>query len=145
MEDNFSMEWNMDWKWNGRNLPVWNMEKSSSIPYHALLTEAWGWSTEPLETMACAITVKVSPLRRHGGAFRGRAPPNHCLCSPKRELCPHPIFFSTPQSRYSKAGSGPHREILSRSACTETKYYDCVPPEMSAMMNDHAMMITTTN
>ena len=25
------------WKWNGRKLPVWNMEKSSSIPYHALL------------------------------------------------------------------------------------------------------------
>ena len=23
--------------WNGRKLPVWNMEKSSSIPYHALL------------------------------------------------------------------------------------------------------------
>ena len=43
MEENFSMEWNMEWKifaikWkrNGR-LPVWNMEKSSSIPYHALL------------------------------------------------------------------------------------------------------------
>ena len=43
MEENFSMEWNiewkifsMKWKWNGRKLPVWNMEKSSSIPYHAL-------------------------------------------------------------------------------------------------------------
>ena len=43
MEENFCMEWNMDWKifgmewkWNGRKLPVWNMEKSSSIPYHAL-------------------------------------------------------------------------------------------------------------
>ena len=48
MEENFSMEWNMEenfsmewkifgieWKWNGRKLPVWNMEKSSSIPYHA--------------------------------------------------------------------------------------------------------------
>ena len=22
--------------WNGRKFPVWNMEKSSSIPYHAL-------------------------------------------------------------------------------------------------------------
>ena len=39
MEENFSMEWNMkwkifgmEWKWNGRKLPVWNMEKSSSIP-----------------------------------------------------------------------------------------------------------------
>ena len=44
MEENFSMEWNMkwkifgmEWKWNGRKLPVWNMEKSSSIPYHILL------------------------------------------------------------------------------------------------------------
>ena len=27
----------MEWKWNGRKLPVWNMEKSSSIPYHALV------------------------------------------------------------------------------------------------------------
>ena len=41
MEENFGMEWNMEenfsMKWkifvsNGRKLPVWNMEKSSSIP-----------------------------------------------------------------------------------------------------------------
>ena len=44
MEQNFSMEWNMEWKifgmewkWNGRKLPVWNMEKSSSIPFHTML------------------------------------------------------------------------------------------------------------
>ena len=47
MEKNFSMEWNieenfsMEWKifgmeWNGRKLPVWNMEKSSSIPFHTM-------------------------------------------------------------------------------------------------------------
>ena len=43
MEENFSMKWNMEWKilgmewkWNGRKFPAWNMEKSSSIPYHAL-------------------------------------------------------------------------------------------------------------
>ena len=43
MEENFSMKWNMESKifslelnWNGRILPVWNMEKSSFIPYHAL-------------------------------------------------------------------------------------------------------------
>ena len=30
MEESFSMEWN----WNGRKLPVWNMEKSSSVPFH---------------------------------------------------------------------------------------------------------------
>ena len=39
-EENFSMEWKilgMEWKWNGRKLPVCNMEKSSSIPYHALI------------------------------------------------------------------------------------------------------------
>ena len=32
MEENFSMEW----KWNGRKLPAWNMEKLSSIPFQAL-------------------------------------------------------------------------------------------------------------
>ena len=44
MEENFgidrNMEWNIfsiEWKWNARKLPVWNIEKSSSIPYHALL------------------------------------------------------------------------------------------------------------
>ena len=43
MEENCSMEWkmewkifSMEWKWNGRKFPEWNMEKSSSIPYHAL-------------------------------------------------------------------------------------------------------------
>ena len=39
MEENFSVEWNifgMEWKRNERKLPVWNMEKSSSIPYHVL-------------------------------------------------------------------------------------------------------------
>ena len=41
VEDNFSMEWNMEWKifsmeWIGRKFVEWNMEKSSSIPYHAL-------------------------------------------------------------------------------------------------------------
>ena len=37
----FGMEvWNGIWKkllvWNGRKLPVWNMEKSSSIPFHTM-------------------------------------------------------------------------------------------------------------
>ena len=35
------MEWktfSMEWKCNGRKLPVWNMEKSSSIPCHVLST-----------------------------------------------------------------------------------------------------------
>ena len=43
MEENFGKEWNMEWKifgmewkWNGRKLPVWNMEKSSSIPFHTM-------------------------------------------------------------------------------------------------------------
>ena len=34
------MEWKilrMERKWNGRKLQVWIMEKSSSIPFHALL------------------------------------------------------------------------------------------------------------
>ena len=41
MEENFIMEWknfSMEWKWNVRKLLAWNMEKSSSIPYHTLLT-----------------------------------------------------------------------------------------------------------
>ena len=39
LEENVGMEWKifgMEWKRNGRKLPVSNMEKSSSIPYHAL-------------------------------------------------------------------------------------------------------------
>ena len=43
MEENFSMEWNMEWKifsmewkWNGRKLPVWITEKSTSIPFHTM-------------------------------------------------------------------------------------------------------------
>ena len=37
-----SIEWNMEkiliWNgiWNGRKLPVWNMEKSSSLPFHTM-------------------------------------------------------------------------------------------------------------
>ena len=45
----FSMKWNMEWKifsmewiWNGRNFAAWNMEKSSSIPLHALLLSEYG-------------------------------------------------------------------------------------------------------
>ena len=33
------MKWkifSMEWKWNGGKLPVWNMEKSSSIPFHTM-------------------------------------------------------------------------------------------------------------
>ena len=44
MEENFSMEWNMEWKifsmewkWNGRKSPAWNMEKSSPIPFYTML------------------------------------------------------------------------------------------------------------
>ena len=29
----------------------------------------------------------MAQARRHGGVFRGRAPPNDCLCPPKRKLC----------------------------------------------------------
>ena len=43
MEENLSMEWNMEWKifgmewkWNRRKLPVWNMEKLSFIPFHTM-------------------------------------------------------------------------------------------------------------
>ena len=52
IEENFSTEWNMEWKilgmewkWIGRKLPVWNMEKSSSIPMHTMpcLTIYFNW------------------------------------------------------------------------------------------------------
>ena len=39
VEENFSMEWkifSMEWKWNGRKFPEWNMEKSSFIPFHTI-------------------------------------------------------------------------------------------------------------
>ena len=43
MEENLSMEWNMEWKifsmewkWNRRKLPEWNTEKSSSIPFRTM-------------------------------------------------------------------------------------------------------------
>ena len=58
MEENFSMEWkifSMKWKWNGRKLPVWNMEKSSSIPCpasHFLLFQG-----------AIIKSISFSPLR----------------------------------------------------------------------------------
>ena len=32
--------------------------------------------------------VITNQTRRHGGAYRGRAPPNDCLCPPRRKLCP---------------------------------------------------------
>ena len=43
------MEWkifSMEWKWNGRKLPEWNMEKSFSIPFHTML-----WLKETFEFM----------------------------------------------------------------------------------------------
>ena len=47
VEENFSKEWNMqwkvfsmEWKWNGKKLPLWNREKSSSISYRALSPNA---------------------------------------------------------------------------------------------------------
>ena len=52
------------------------------------------------------------------------------------------VFHSIP---YHALQPRPHREILSRSAFTETENYDCVLQEMSAMMNDHAISITITN
>ena len=43
MKENFSMEWNMEWKifsmewkWNGKKLLLRNMEKSSSIPFYTM-------------------------------------------------------------------------------------------------------------
>ena len=45
MEENFGMEWKIfSMEWNERKLPVWNMEKSSSIPYHALTAGAISYS-----------------------------------------------------------------------------------------------------
>ena len=43
MEEKFRIEWNMEgkifsmeWIWNGKKLPVWNMEKLSFIPSHTM-------------------------------------------------------------------------------------------------------------
>ena len=63
MEENFSMEWkifSMEWKWNGRKLPVWNMKKSSSIPFH---------------TMPCLLTCLyecVAVLRKRNVSLQNR-------------------------------------------------------------------------
>ena len=48
MEEKFSLEWNifrLEWKWNERKLPVWNMEKSSSIPFHTNENDTTPWHT----------------------------------------------------------------------------------------------------
>ena len=53
MERIFSMEWKifgMEWKWNGRKLPVWNTEKSSSIPF------------QPCPALHNSFQVKLKPL-----------------------------------------------------------------------------------
>ena len=61
MEENFSMEWNMEenfsmeWKWNGRKLPVWNMEKSSSIPFHTMPCP------EPLNSFSIICLMSIFP------------------------------------------------------------------------------------
>ena len=57
MEENFSMEWKifgMEWKWNGRKLPVWNMKKSSSIPFHTM-----PWSPRPKKARVLKSKTKV--------------------------------------------------------------------------------------
>ena len=39
MDQNIIMErkiFSMEWKWNGGKLPVWNMDKSSSISFHTM-------------------------------------------------------------------------------------------------------------
>ena len=36
----------------------------------------------------CPVSyVSTRQTRRHGGAYRGRAPPTDCLCPPKRKSC----------------------------------------------------------
>ena len=57
MEENFSMEWKifgMEWKWNGRKLSVWNMEKSSSIPFH---------------TMPCLLAPTLFRYKKHNKSY----------------------------------------------------------------------------
>ena len=65
------MEWkifSIERKWNGRKLPVWNLE--NRLPF-------------------CFIPWPVyKPDSTMWGSFRGRAPPNHCLRSPNREMSP---------------------------------------------------------
>ena len=55
------MEWktfSMKWQWNGRKLPVWNKEKSSSIPCHAHALIAYTVNLHAffkLNTISCFI------------------------------------------------------------------------------------------
>ena len=62
MEENFSMEWKifiLEWKWNRRKLTVRNMEKSSSIPYHALFSILLDNNTSvPMQYFKTMITFK---------------------------------------------------------------------------------------
>ena len=61
------MEWNMEWKifgmewkWNGRKLPVWNMKKSSSIPFH---TMPWFQTTWAILRIKGCTLAKYQRLR----------------------------------------------------------------------------------
>ena len=72
MEENFSMEWimkwkifSMEWKWNGRKLPEWNMEKSSSIPYHALLAYKPTPKIRILQKLGCKLTLPIVTHQMH--------------------------------------------------------------------------------
>ena len=45
----WNMEWKilgMKWKWNGRKLPVWNMEKLPSFPFHTMPCPRFGKNTK---------------------------------------------------------------------------------------------------
>ena len=53
------MEWktfSMEWKWNGRKLPVWNMENSSFIPFHSMPC--------PIDNTGCCCSAYLSSCHR---------------------------------------------------------------------------------
>ena len=120
MEENFSMEWNMewkifgmDWKWNGRKLPVWNMEKSSSIPYHALprghilkflalasKVKSLALASKHQVLENCPVLGLKTALFFEQLKFRWKAPEN------SRKICEHLFCFPHLEHRRSQGGKG---------------------------------------
>ena len=62
--------------------------------------------------------------RRHGGAYRGRAPPTDCLCPPKQKLCP-PKRGLCPEEIKSLGVFGAQIEVqISVFLWTDTRFCD---------------------
>ena len=69
--------------------------------------------------------MRFAQTRRHGGAYRGRAPPSDCLCPPKRKLCP-PKRGLCPEEINRLGASGAQIEVQISVFCGLT-------PDLSAV------------